>query len=203
MVTVGVTGGIGSGKSRLCRIWENSGADVVYADPLAKELMVSDEELRKAIADQFGSNSYNKDGSLNREWLATEAFQRGRSLELNQLVHPVVGREVNRRMEEARQSGSPLFVEEAALLLLYGRPRGFDYILVITAPVQMRVTRVVDRDGMSRDEVEERIAKQQSDEEMVRMADLVLENDSDLETFDKRAKALFSFLVQNHGTGSV
>lgn len=203
MITVGVTGGMGSGKSRLCRIWEQMGAEVVYADPLAKELMVSDPDLKMAIVSRFGPKSYSEDGSLNRDWLAAEAFGKGRSDELNEMVHPVVSREVFRRMDKARSSGSPLFVEEAALLLLRGRPRGFDYILVITAPVHSRVSRVVERDGLTRIAVEERIEKQQTDEEMVRMADLVLENETDLETFDKRAKRLFNVLVQNSRIGSV
>lgn len=199
MVTVGVTGGIGSGKSRLCRIWESLGADVVYADPLAKELMVSDPELKQEISNRFGPKSFLSDGSLNREWLAAEAFENGRSDELNRLVHPVVHRDVLRRMAEARASGSNLFVEEAALLLLRGRPRGFDYILVVTAPVHMRIQRVVERDGMTRGEVEERISKQQTDDEMARMADLVLENESDLATFDERSTSLFRVLTQGAG----
>ncbi|MGM0506139.1 MAG: dephospho-CoA kinase [Bacteroidota bacterium] len=196
MITVGVTGGIGSGKSRLCQTWETLGAEVVYADPLAKELMVSDPDLKREISNRFGPKSYFDDGSLNREWLAVEAFEKGRSDELNRLVHPVVNRNVLRRMEEARSSGSILFVEEAALLLLRGRPRGFDYILVITAPVHLRIRRVVDRDGLTSAEVEERISKQQSEDEMIRMADLVLENESDLATFDERAKALFNVLTK-------
>ncbi|MEX0593262.1 MAG: dephospho-CoA kinase [Balneolaceae bacterium] len=195
MVTVGVTGGIGSGKSHLCRVWETMGAEVVYADPLAKELMVSDSGLKQAITDRFGPKSYLKNGSLNREWLAAEAFGKGRSAELNSLVHPAVNRAVLRKMEDAKAAGSALFVEEAALLLLGGRPRGFDYILVVTAPVQMRIRRVTDRDGWTPSEVEDRISTQQSDEEMIRMADLVLENDSDVNTFEERAKALFRVLT--------
>lgn len=202
MITVGVTGGIGSGKSRLCRLWEEMGAEVAYADPLAKELMASDPELRDRIITAFGPESYHSDGTLNREWLSVEAFQKGRSGELNRIVHPAVAREVGKRIDLARERGIPLFAEEAALLLLRGRPPEFDYILTVTAPVEMRLQRVVDRDGLSREEIHARMDRQQTEEAMVELSDLVLVNDSDLADFDDRAKALFRLLVMGTGAGS-
>lgn len=195
MTTVGVTGGIGSGKSRLCTVWESLGARVVYADPLAKSCMVNDPHLRREIVKRFGPKAYREDGSLDRGWLAGEAFGKGRAEELNDIVHPVVRREMLRQMESARKEGRiPIFAEEAALLLLRGRPEEFDLIVVVTAPEESRKERVARRDGLALEEVESRMARQQSEDELIRMADIVLQNDGTIEDFDKRAKALFHTL---------
>ena len=94
MIRVGVTGGIGSGKTTLCKEWEKLGAFVVYADDLAKKLMVEDEELVKKIKSTFGDKAYDEYGSLNRQYLAQEAFEKGRVNELNNLVHPVLWKKV-------------------------------------------------------------------------------------------------------------
>jgi len=90
MIKVGVTGGIGSGKTTLCEEWEKLGAFVVYADDLAKEIMVKDKLLVAKIKSIFGEESYFSDGSLNRSYLAKEAFENNRVDELNKIVHPVL-----------------------------------------------------------------------------------------------------------------
>lgn len=195
MITVGLTGGIGSGKTTVARHWENLGACVVYADNLAKELMVSNRDLRGDIIAAFGSQSYNPDGSLNREYLSEQAFVSGRVEELNSLVHPVVFRKTDELMKQARAGGYPVFVKEAALLLKNGRPENLDYIVVVTAPEDVRINRVSTRDNVDADEVRSRIRKQQSEDELISFADYRIENNKDIAHLKKQADNIYRQMI--------
>ena len=200
MVKVGVTGGIGSGKTLLCRKWAELGAEWMNADEVAKSLMETDAELVSEIKKRFGDKSYGKDGRLNRTYLSREAFQNQRIEELNELVHPVVYRETRRRIEEAEKKGIQVFIKEAALLLKYGRPDNVDVIVVVTAPEHLRIKRVAERDGLTAEEVKSRISRQQTQEEMMEYADYILENDQETEAFLHKAEDLFNTLKSGgHG----
>lgn len=200
MVKVGVTGGIGSGKTLLCRKWAELGAEWMNADEVAKSLMETDAGLVSEIKNRFGEKSYGKDGRLNRTYLSREAFQNQRIEELNELVHPVVYRETRRRIEEAEEKGIPVFIKEAALLLKYGRPDNLDVIVVVTAPEHFRIKRVAERDGLTAEEVKSRISRQQTQEEMMKYADYILENDQDTTAFLHKAEELFYTLKSgDHG----
>ncbi len=200
MVKVGVTGGIGSGKTLLCRKWAELGAEWMNADEVAKSLMETDAELVSEIKKRFGDKSYGKDGRLNRTYLSREAFQNQRIEELNELVHPVVYRETRRRIEEAEKKGIQVFIKEAALLLKYGRPDNVDVIVVVTAPEHLRIKRVAERDGLTAEEVKSRISRQQTQEEMMEYADYILENDQHTEAFLHKAEKLFKTLKSGgHG----
>ena len=123
MIRVGVTGGIGSGKTTFCRKWEELGAFVLYADDFAKELMVSDEKMISSIKKTFGNESYKNDGSLNRTFLAKEAFEKGRVEELNAIVHPILWEKIDQLSDQKEKEGIQVFVKEAAILLQHGRPK--------------------------------------------------------------------------------
>lgn len=196
MLKVGITGGIGSGKSIVCQVWQDMGADVMNADQEAKLLMETDPLLVNQIKEKFGQEAYTAQGKLNRDYLSREAFQNNRVEELNQLVHPAVFRETDRRIEYARDRGYKLFVKEAALLLNYGKPEQLDYIVVVVAPEHLRIKRVVQRDNISSEQVKNRISRQMPQDEMIKFADYVLENDQDEKTLITKAKALFNELVQ-------
>ncbi|MEX2585934.1 MAG: dephospho-CoA kinase [Balneolaceae bacterium] len=195
MVTVGVTGTMGSGKTTLCKEWERLGAVVVYADPLAKELMQKDSRIIDQIQRSFGEKAYLPDGSLDREYLSRIAFQSGRADELNNIVHPVVSEEIQRRMHLARARGAEMFVEEAALLLLNGRPDGFDVIVLVRSGQKKQLSRVQQRDGLSEKEFLARIDRQPSEKEMEQLADYLVENRSGLSDFRKEAESLYRILV--------
>src|SRR6056297_978021 len=117
MVIAGVTGGIGSGKTTVCREWEQLGAYVFYADDEAKKLMVSSKDVVQQIRDTFGEKSYHEDGSLNKSHLIREAFDAGRVEELNRIVHPAVGKSFEKACKIAQKEGYKVAVKEAALLL--------------------------------------------------------------------------------------
>lgn len=195
MVTVGVTGGIGGGKTTVCRRWESLGAKVIYADDLAKELMVRDPQLKDDIKQEFGGQSYLDDGSLNKTYLSRQAFELGKVDRLNELVHPVVYRETQRIIDREEARSTKVLVKEAALLLLNGRPQNLDYIVLILADKQRRANWVATRDQSDTESVEKRIRKQQDFSRLTPMADFVIENNGDLEELLLKADELYQKLA--------
>lgn len=196
MIKVGLTGGIGSGKTTVARHWEALGAYVIFADSLAKELMVTDIKLREQIVSAFGRQSYNKDGSLNRGYLSEQAFTTGRVEELNSLVHPVVYKKTDDLMRKAQADGFPVCVKEAALLLKNGRPGNLDYIVVVTAPENERIRRVSKRDQVSAEDVRNRIRNQNSEEDMLGFSDYVIDNSKNAVHLKEEAARIYSLLLK-------
>lgn len=191
MKKVGVTGGIGSGKTTFCREWEKLGAYVIYADDLAKQIMVEDEKLIKDIKSTFGEESYHSDGSLNRAYLAEQAFESGRVEELNQLVHPRLWKKASEIADQKMEEGIDVFVKEAAILLKNGRPEDLDYVIVLTAGEENRIQRVAERDKSEADKIQARIQNQQSDHELIKYSDYVVSNDGTIEELKLKAKEIF------------
>ena len=175
-IKVGVTGGIGSGKSLVCRIFNTLGIPVFDADSEAKQLMATDAGLIAAIRTEFGDQAYNADGSVNRAYLASQVFNDPQRLELlNSLVHPVA---IRAGEEWAERQDAPYTVKEAALLFESGSYRLNDYTVLVTAPVAVRIERVVQRDGTTAEQVRARMERQWPDEEKIRLADFVIVNDN-------------------------
>jgi dephospho-CoA kinase len=201
MVKVGITGGIGSGKTTVCKEWEKLGAVVVYADDLAKKLMKEDDKLASEIRNIFGEQSYSDDGSIDRQYLAKEAFEKGRVDELNKLVHPVLAGKIKELIERAEAQGAEMFVEEAALLLNKGRPEIFDFVVIVTADSEKRIGWIKERDGINRMDIMARMKKQKSFEELIPLCDFVLENDSSLEVLRQKARNLYRQILKLQNTG--
>ncbi len=175
MIRVGVTGGIGSGKSLVCSVLEACGVPVYYADSEARRLMNADSSLREAIKDLLGENAY-RDGELDRQMVGERVFGDSGLLEkLNALVHPVVGDDFHTWC--TRWEGVPYVVEEAAILFESGAIRHLDMSVLVYAPSQLRIKRVMERDGASRREVEQRMQMQMDEEEKLKLADRVIFND--------------------------
>ncbi|MEX0685997.1 MAG: dephospho-CoA kinase [Balneolales bacterium] len=195
MITVGITGGIGSGKSTVCKQWERLGAKVIYADQLAKELMVNNPYLRDAIKKEFGDESYLNDGSLNKPYLSHQAFEGHKVDMLNKLVHPEVYKETQRINAKAEKEGVKILVKEAALLLQNGRPSNIDFIILVLANEELRKKRVALRDKTSINDVEARIKKQQNFSELIHLADFILENDGSLQDLIHKANDLYNVLL--------
>lgn len=195
MVKVGITGGIGSGKSTVCEVWKSLGAYIINADALAKKIMRTDATVKQEIIDAFGPESYHPDGRLNRQHLANEAFKKGRVEELNAIVHPRVPPKVATLMEEAADQGYEMVVYEAALLLQNLRPNHLDHIVLVLAPEEERTKWVKKRDSVSEQQVLERIEKQQNFNELTHQADTVIRNDGSLEELKDKAKGLYRKFV--------
>jgi dephospho-CoA kinase len=183
-ILVGVTGGIGSGKSVVCQIIESLGSPVYYADDRAKWLMSNDPELKLKIVDTFGEESFSGD-QLNRAFLAKHVFSDKKQLEaLNHLVHPAVARDGLDWQES--HSAAKLLVKEAALLYETGSYKQLDHIIVVAADLELRVKRILARDPQrSREDVLRIIEKQISQEEKVERADFVIYNDEQHSLIDQ------------------
>jgi len=196
MYKVGLTGGIGSGKTTIARIWEKKGAFVLDADDFAKELMVTDSDIIEKIKESFGEEAYKNDQSLNRSYLAKEAFEKGRVDELNKIVHPRVFEKTEDKIEEAEQEGYKVFVKEAALLLNYGRPESLDKVVLVLATDENMIKRAAQRDNVSPDVIQERLDKQQDFEKLKSRADFVIHNNGSMEDLEMRAQILFEKFLE-------
>ena len=173
---VGITGGIGSGKTTACLIFETLGVPVYYADTQAKQLMNTDPELKASITEYFGNNIYC-DGILDRKKLAEIVFNDKIALEkLNSWVHPAVARDFE--LWYSRQI-SNYVLEEAAIIYESGIADRFDKVILVTAPDEIRIERVCARDGVTPDIVQKRMKNQWSEDKKIALADYIIRNDND------------------------
>ena len=171
---VGITGGIGSGKTVASRLFEVLGIPVYYADAEAKRLMQEDATLRAQLITAFGKEVYNEEG-LNRSWLATQVFgNAGKLALLNSLVHPAV---IAHGQQWSQQQTAPYTLKEAALIFESGSSAGLDVVIGVWAPQALRIKRVMHRDGISRQEVLARMHKQMDEGIKMKLCDYVLYND--------------------------
>lgn len=177
MHRIGITGGIGSGKSLVCKIFAHLGIPVYDADSRAKHVMTNDATLIHQIKETFGAQAYNDDGSVNRIYLSKEVFNDAKKLEtLNGFVHPAVALDSERWMNENKNA--PYTLKEAALLYESGSYKQLDKIIVVTAPESLRVKRVLARDSSKNEtDVLKIINNQMPEAEKVSRADYVIHND--------------------------
>lgn len=193
MIKVGLTGGIGSGKTTVARIFETLGIPVYYADDAAKRLMNSNEELKSLIIKHFGEESYQQ-GELNRKYIASIVFNDKEKLELlNSLTHPIT-------MQDAlvwmNKQTTPYVIKEAALLFESGAAEQLDYIIGVYAPQHIRVKRVMDRDKTTIEEIMKRVSRQIDEEMKMKLCDFVITNNDQqlvipqVLELDKKFKAL-------------
>ncbi len=174
---IGITGGIGSGKSLVCRMFHQLGVPTYDADSHAKELMTTDGILISAIKKEFGDLAYHPDGVLNRVYLANHVFNDQQKLEaLNSLVHPRVKDHFAHWVNAS--AGHDYVIKEAALLFEAGSDEVLDKVIVVYAPEDLRIRRVLKRDShRTLAQIREIIAKQMPEEEKLKRADVVITND--------------------------
>lgn len=174
MYKVGITGGIGSGKTTCCRLFEKLGVPVYYADSEAKSLMYRNPTLKAKIKELLGSESYHRNGRPNRPFIASKVFT-NKSLitKLNALIHPAVFQDLVEWFD--RQKGE-YALYEAALLVESGSYQYLDAVIVVTAPDDVRIERVMKRDGISKESVLNRMKNQLPQEEKIQHATYIIEN---------------------------
>ena len=174
VLRVGLTGGIGSGKSTAAQIFEVVGIPVYYADTVAKRLMNEDVELRSAIIKIFGEEAY-KNNSLDRKYISSIVFSDHAKLEsLNAIVHPATKKNSEQWMH--RQT-TPYAIHEAALIFEAKVSDRLDYVIGVSSPEELRIKRAMERDNVSREEVMKRMNKQLNEEAKMSRCDFVLVND--------------------------
>lgn len=177
MISVGITGGIGSGKTTVSKIFELLKVPVYYADDRAKHLMATDEELKAQLKATFGEATYDEQGNLNRPYLADKVFNNESELQkLNSLVHPAVFKDTATWFQANSDAAYVLY--ESAILLTSGSAKMLNKIITVHAPEEMRIERVLQRDNTDEEHVRARMKNQLSESEMLEKADYVIYNDN-------------------------
>ena len=204
MITLGLTGGIGSGKSAVAaRLAEYAGVRVLRADDLAKDLMAGHPDVRRQLVARFGAETFGADGALDRARLAAHVFGDEAELAaLNAIVHPAVRRALVEAQERARAEGVRVLVYEAALLFETGGDAVVDRVVVVDAPVETRVARAAARDGVPEAAVRARMRHQIDPAEARARADVVVDNAGSLDALHAAADALARDLGLGLGLGA-
>ncbi len=186
MKLVGLTGGIGSGKSTVAGIFEILGIPVYNSDLRAKLLMQENELLRTDIGKLFGDKAFLPDGSLNRKAIAGIVFNDPSQLQLlNAIVHPAVYQDLTQWMQEEKQQASPYLIQESAILFEENLTGRHTAVILVAADQELRIQRVVDRDGVTREQVLQRMKNQWPDEQKIPLADYVIYNDGERSLIDQ------------------
>ena len=175
LIKVGITGGIGSGKSTVSKLFEILGVPVYYADDAAKRLMNEHEPMKERLIETFGPGTYNE-GVLNRSYLSSMVFNDPEKLSLlNLIVHPLTLQDAEDWM--LLQQNHPYAIKEAALIFESGAQENLDLVIGVYAPVHLRIQRVMKRDHITREQVKVRMDKQIDEEIKMRLCDYVITND--------------------------
>jgi dephospho-CoA kinase len=197
-VMIGLTGGIGSGKSTVARIFESLGATVIDADAIVHELQAAGEPLLDAIVEAFGREILDAEGALDRAALGAIVFRDADArARLNAIVHPAVGAEFARRIAAAREADVPLLVLDIPLLF-EGRAAGtatsaglpFDLTVLVHAPERLQIERQIQRDGCDREDAVRRVRAQMPLDEKRALADVVIDNSDRLEETERQVREL-------------
>ena len=175
MLKIGITGGIGSGKTFICKIFELLGIPVYYADARAKTLMYRDKKLKAAIKALLGGGAYHRNGRLNRAFVAEKIFADKSLLnKINALVHPSVGQDFIRWADMQK---SEYVLEESAIIYEANLVDNFDAVIVVFTDQETQIARVIERDKLSRKQVLKRINSQVSNKVKMELADFIILND--------------------------
>lgn len=173
---IGITGGMGAGKSTICKIFGQLGISIYDADARAKWIMNNDKELKKAIISHFGWDAYTRNDDLNREYLAKVVFNNQNQLEiLNSIVHPAVKSDYEQWATQHKDE--PYSLKEAALLFESNSFKSLHKVIVVNSPIETRIERIIKRDHVKREDILKRIQNQTTDRQRMSMADWIIYND--------------------------
>jgi dephospho-CoA kinase len=174
MLKIGLTGGLGSGKSTVAHIFEVLGIPVYYADAASKRLMNEEGDVKTAVQNAFGKEAY-PDGNLDRKYLSEIVFKDEKKLELlNSIVHPAT---ILDAAEWMKKQSAPYAIKEAALIFESGSDKALDFVIGVKAPLTLRLQRAMKRDNISNEEAMARIEKQMNEETKISLCDFVVVND--------------------------
>jgi len=175
-IAIGITGGIGAGKSTICRVFRLLGVPVFEADKAARQLLNTNQQIKQGLINLFGEAVYTENGQPDRKKLAGIIFNNDIQLQkINNLVHPVVREAFNVWADKQK---APYVIQEAAILFESGFYKMMDYSILVTAPLSERMKRVCARDKASEKQVKERMQKQWTDDEKRKLATLEIKNDN-------------------------
>lgn len=194
MLKVGLTGGMGSGKSTVARRFAELGAVIIDADQIARDVVEPGEPALAELAEAFGEGILLDDGSLNRGELAKRAFVSAEKTELlNSVTHPRIEQ---RTEEQFNAAGDAIIVFDSPLLIEMGQSEAQDLVVVVHTPVEVRLDRLVESRGVDREDAKQRIAKQISDDKRLQFADVVLENSGTEEDLVRQVDRIWERIIQ-------
>ncbi|MDC7117171.1 dephospho-CoA kinase [Corynebacterium amycolatum] len=194
MLKVGLTGGMGSGKSTVARRFAELGAVIIDADQIARDVVEPGEPALTELAEAFGEDILLDDGSLNRGELAKRAFVSAEKTELlNSITHPRIEQ---RTEEQFNAAGDAIIVFDSPLLIEMGQSEAQDLVVVVHTPVEVRLDRLVESRGVDREDAKQRIAKQISDDKRLQFADVVLENSGTEEDLVRQVDRIWERIIQ-------
>lgn len=198
MLKIGITGGIGSGKSEVCKIIEKFGSPILYADDIAKEILFTNEIVKKRIRFEFEEDFYDVDGSIDKKKLAKLIFfDRNLKTKLENIVHPYVIEYIGKQFKKFESSNKyKIIFLEAALIFESGVDELLDYVIAVTADKEKCINRVIERDKTSRDDVLGRINSQLDPQQKAEMADFVIHNDGDLNYLNTNVEFIYRLLLK-------
>ncbi len=179
MKKIGITGGIGSGKTTVCKIFESLDIPVYYADKEAKKILASNLSVKKQMKDLLGEEAFYNNGKPDRIYIASKIFNDKELLaKINEIIHPAVQLDADRWFEILKnETKSKYCLKEAALLVETGSYKSLDSLIVVTCPEDIRIQRVMKRDKIKFDDVMKKVRNQMYEEDKVKLADFVIVND--------------------------
>jgi dephospho-CoA kinase len=194
MILLGLTGGIGSGKSSVAQLLSARGAIVIDSDAIAREMQAAGSPLLAQLVERFGDVLY-EDGSLNRAQLASIVFPSPENVKaLNAIMHPAIGKEMSRRLDEQRKTDNVVVLD---IPLLVENPRkGLSGVLVVDVDNELAVERVVKHRGMDADDVRARISRQSTREQRIAIADRIIDNSGSLEELERQVEDAWHWAQQ-------
>ena len=197
MLKVGLTGGIGSGKSEVSKFFHKWGGFIFDADKEAKNIIDKNEKAQQEIIREFGSDVINIDNKIDKQKLARVAFQdEFHQLNLNSIIHPYVFKKIDETFDKIKLDNKhKIFVVDAALIYESGADTHMDYVIVVTSLLRYRTERVMSRQNITRDDFMKRVALQWSDGDKEHLADFIIQNNSDLKNLEKESKNIFESLL--------
>lgn len=192
---IGITGGIGSGKTTAAKYFEEFGFPLYNSDLRARMIQNENQEVIQAIKNLFGEEAYTSDG-MNRPFIASKTFENKDLLQqLNAIVHPVVFRDFE---DWIKQQNTNFVIKEAAILIESGSYKDCDLIISVVADKEIRITRTIERDGLTREQIESRMKNQITDEERREYSDYIIDNSQDLEYLYSQVKNLSEIIKKQH-----
>ena len=197
MLKVGLTGGIGSGKSELSRFFKKWGAYIFDADKEAKNIIDTNDAAQREIIAEFDTNILNIENKIDKKKLARVAFQdENHQLRLNSIMHPYVFQEIDKQFDNVSSANKhKIFIVDAALIYESGADTHMDYVIVVTSLLRFRTERAMSRGNMTREDFMKRLDLQWPDEDKVHMADFIIPNNSSVEDLEKDAREIFDKLI--------
>jgi dephospho-CoA kinase len=197
ILKIGITGGIGSGKTAVCSAFARFGVPIIFADDIAKELCNSDSAVRKKLIALLGKSAYKADGSLDRSFVASHLFSdKILQRKVEAVIHPRVEKEIERRTKELAHNGESIVVIEAALIYEAGLDKKLDAVVVVDADESERISRVRRRDVVSEDAVRSRITAQLDVKKKLEKAEYVVSNNGSIDELESKVRFLCTIFKQ-------